>query len=209
MNSPREGGVKWAVASYACRAGYSLVDVDVVQGLDVVAVLKQQGSSWKLVYGPTEDLCIEPIDLQFCPNHKLPLPRPVLQSLVAAIARSPQADLYINTVFTPGMLYSYPSGPPSIGIDNHDSITKIQWAADNQGNLVGTGTLNYDNCNPDCASGSLETFPIKITASNPRQCTVTLYPDGPGSPSPNGTGRGIQPDRHPSAARQPAVVPGR
>ena len=209
MNSPREGGVKWAVASYACRAGYSLVDVDVVQGLDVVAVLKQQGSSWKPVYGPTEGLCIEPVDLQSCPNHKLPLPQPVLQSLQAAIARSPQADLYINTVFTPGTLSSYPSGPPSIGIDNVDSITKIQWAADNQGDLIGTGTLNHDNCNPDCASGSSETFPVKITASTPRQCTVTIYPNGPGNPSQTEQAEVFEPDRHPSAARQSAVVPGR
>jgi eukaryotic-like serine/threonine-protein kinase len=183
MNSPREGGVKWAVGSYACRAGYSVVDIDVVQGLDVVAVLMQQGSSWKPVYGPTEGLCIEPVDLQFCPDHKLPLPRQVLQSLEIVIARSPQADLYVNTAFTPGELYPYPSGPPSIGIDNHDSMTKIQWAADNQGDLVGTATLNYDNCNPDCAGGSLETFPVKITASNPRKCTVAIYPNGLGDPS--------------------------
>jgi serine/threonine-protein kinase len=183
MNSPREGGVKWGVGSYACQAGYSVVDINVFQGLDLVAVLKQQGSSWKPVYGPTEGLCIAPVDLQFCPNHKLPLPRPVLQSLEAAIARSPQADLYINTVFTPGELYPYPSGPPSIGIDNHDSMTKIQWAADNQGDLVGTATLNYDNCSPDCAGGSLETFPVKITASNPQNCTVAIYPNGIGNPS--------------------------
>jgi serine/threonine protein kinase len=101
----------------------------------------------------------------------------------AAIARGPQADLYVNTVFTPGKLYSYPSGPPSIGIDNHDSMTKIRWAADKQGDLVGTATLNYDNCSPDCASGSLETFPVKITASSPRKCTVAIYPNGLGNPT--------------------------
>lgn len=101
----------------------------------------------------------------------------------ATVTRGPQADLYVNTAFTPGKLYSFPSGPPSIGIDNHDSMTKIQWAADKQGDLVGTATLNYDNCSPDCASGSLETVPVKITASSPRKCTVALHPNGLGNPA--------------------------
>jgi serine/threonine protein kinase len=181
MNMPHEG--PWGVAGYACRAGYSLVYINVLQGLDLEAVLKQQGSSWKPVYGPNEGLCIDPPTLQLCPNHKLPLPRPVLLSLQAAIARSPQPSLYINTAFTLGELYQYPFGPSSIGIDNTDSIRNIQWAADNQGDLIGTGTLNHDNCTPDCASGSLETFRVKITASNPQMCTVTIYPNGSGGSS--------------------------
>jgi hypothetical protein len=183
MNAPREGGVKWAVATYVCRDGYALADINVVQGLDVVAILKQQGSSWIPVYGPTEGLCIEPVDLQFCPNHRLPLPLAVLQTLEAAIARAPAADLYINTAFTPGALYQYPFGPPTIGIDNHDSITNIKWAAGSQGDLIGTGTLNYDKCNPDCASGPLGTAAVQITASNPQRCTVQLYPNGLANPS--------------------------
>jgi pimeloyl-ACP methyl ester carboxylesterase len=186
MNAPQEDGVQWNVSAYACKDGYSMVDIHVNQGLDLVAILKQQGPSWKPVYGPTEGLCIEPVDLAFCPGHKLPLPLAVLQSLEAAIAGSTtttKAELYINTPFTPGALYTYPSGPPSIGIDNHDSITNIQWTAGSQDDLIGTGTLHYDNCNPDCASGSLGTAPVQITASNPQQCAVQLYPNGLGSPS--------------------------
>lgn len=87
MNAPQQGGVKWNVSNYACQDGYSLVRIDVYQGMGLVAILRQQGSSWKPVYGPTEGLCIEPVDLQYCPNHKLPLPLAILQSLEAKISR--------------------------------------------------------------------------------------------------------------------------
>lgn len=84
MNAPQRGVGKWNVSGYACQDGYSLALINVSQGLDLVAILQQQGSSWEPVYGPTEGLCIEPIDLQFCPNHKLPLPRAILHALIAA-----------------------------------------------------------------------------------------------------------------------------
>lgn len=112
----------------------------------------------------------------------LPLPRPDLQSLEKALAAAPQqAGLYVNTIFTPE-LYPYPDGPTSIGIDNVDFISKIQWAATSQGDLIGTGTLNWNTCNPDCAAGNSKTFPVKITASDPRMCTV-VYPNGSNRPS--------------------------
>ena len=113
----------------------------------------------------------------------LPLPRPDLQSLEKALAAAPQqAGLYVNTIFTPE-LYPYPDGPTSIGIDNVDFISKIQWAATSQGDLIGTGTLNWNTCNPDCAAGNSKTFPVKITASDPRMCTVVVYPNGSNRPS--------------------------
>jgi hypothetical protein len=186
MNAPQQGGVQWNVSAYACKDGYSLVRIHVNQGLDVVAILKQQGSSWKPVYGPTEGLCIEPVDLAYCPNHQLPLPLPVLQSLEAATTgntANTQTELYINTAFTPGALYKYPSGPSKIGIDNHNYIDNLRWAASSQGGLIGTGTLHYDDCIPNCAGGTYHTSYIQITASDPQQCNVQVYPQGLGNPS--------------------------
>jgi hypothetical protein len=83
MNAFKENRADWKVADYVCQDGYAYVPVIVTQGLDLVAILKQQGLSWTAVYGPTEGLCIEPVDLQFCPHHKLPLPLPVLRTLLA------------------------------------------------------------------------------------------------------------------------------
>jgi pimeloyl-ACP methyl ester carboxylesterase len=91
MESPSMAGVKWSVGAYACEDGYALVDINVVMGLAPTAVLRQEGSSWKLVYGPTEDICLTPPDPQECPNHQLPAPLPVLNALEAAIARQPAA----------------------------------------------------------------------------------------------------------------------
>jgi len=48
---------------------------------------------------------------------------------------------------------------------------------------IGTGTLHWNTCQPGCAAGNSKTFPVKITASDPRMCTVVVYPNGSNSPS--------------------------
>jgi hypothetical protein len=105
--------------------------------------------------------------------------RPVARALSTA---APRAELYVNTAFTPGALYPNPTGPAYIGIDNHDYIAELQWAPGSHGNLVGTGTLHWDDCSPSCAGGTYSTVPVQITMSTPQQCTVQLYPQGLGNP---------------------------
>jgi hypothetical protein len=44
-------------------------------------------------------------------------------------------------------------------------------------NLGATGTLHYDDCKPDCASGSYITYSIQILTSDPQRCPVKLHAD--------------------------------
>jgi hypothetical protein len=176
----------WVVQHYACQSGYALAGLGGI-GYPVDAVFKQQGTSWAFSYVLGEfNSCSTEQNGSIIHSCAGGPSKALLQLLLNKIGTGPattQAELYINTVFTPGALYPYPSGPPSIGIDNHDSITGLQWTAGRQGDLIGAGTLHYDNCNPNCAEGTPETFPVQITASNPQQCTVKLYPNGLGNPS--------------------------
>jgi hypothetical protein len=176
----------WVVQHYACQGGYALAELGGI-GYPVDAVFKQEGSSWTFVYvlGEFNSCSTEQNGsiIHSCEGGPSRALRQLLLNKIGAGTATTQGELYINTVFTPGALYPYPSGPPSIGIDNHDSITGLQWTPGSQGDLIGTGTLNYDNCNPNCAEGTAETFPVQITASNPQQCTVQLYPNGLGNPS--------------------------
>ena len=182
-------GTQRTLVTSACNSGWALAEVhqpltlndgSVVQ--DTGFAILQQGSSAWSSEGLNDGTCLH---AGLCPGYALPPPA-VLQLLLQKTGLSTtttQAELYVNTVFTPGALYKYPSGPPKIGIDNHNWIDSLQWAAGSQGDLVGTGTLHYDDCSPSCAGGTSETFPVRLTASNPQQCTVQLYPDGLGNPS--------------------------
>ena len=72
----------WQLGSYACQDGYSFVTILPYQGMEVVAILQQQAGSWKIFYGPNEGLCLtEPLP-SFCQDSTLPLPWPLLRSLM-------------------------------------------------------------------------------------------------------------------------------
>ena len=185
---PSNGAQRTLVTS-ACNSGWALAEVHQPLTLNDCSVVQdtgfailQQGSSAWSSEGLNDGTCLHAslsrdmrcLRLRSCN----------CSSKRRESVRQPRkAELYVNTIFTPGALYKYPSGPPKIGIDNHNWIDGLQWAAGSQGDLVGTGTLHYDDCNPNCAAGSYETFPLQITASNPQHCTVQLYPDGVGNPS--------------------------
>jgi hypothetical protein len=169
-------GSGWQVYGYACDSGYALAYISVPQGLALEAVLKQQGRSWTAVYGPTEGLCLQPIDLQFCPNHQLPLPKPILEALIreaqAQVAGMP--SFYVRTGYDLGTLNVYPGYPQAIGIDNHDNFAGLTWTVGTT-SATGIGTLNVDNCTPDCASGTASHYPVHILLSDPQHCSVRIY----------------------------------
>jgi pimeloyl-ACP methyl ester carboxylesterase len=178
------------VVTYDCESGWAVAEIhqpltvnngSVVQDTGF-AVLQQTEPGWGSE-GLGDGVCLH---AGFCPGYALPPPAVlhlILQTAGLLSATTAQPELYIGTQFTPGALYKYPSGPSKIGIDNHDYLTNLQWAAGSQGDLTGTGTLHFDQCNPDCASGTYETFPVQITASNPQQCNVQIYPQGLANPS--------------------------
>lgn len=185
-NAPQRTIVKsdcesgWAVAEI--HQPLTLNNGSVVQDTGF-AVLQQTDSGWSSE-GLNDGICLHP---GLCPGYALPPPA-VLRLILATAGllssvTTPKPELYIGTAFTPGALYKYPSGPSKIGIDNHDYLAQLHWAATSPGGLSGAGTLNYDNCTPDCASGTYQQVPVSITASNPQQCTVPVYPQGLGNPS--------------------------
>jgi hypothetical protein len=94
----------------------------------------------------------------------------------------PKPALYVSTMFTPDALYKYPSGPSSIGINNHDSIAGLLWTADKQGGVTATGTLYYDDCSPNCAQARYARYPVRIVAEDPRKCNVPIYSPGIATP---------------------------
>lgn len=94
----------------------------------------------------------------------------------------PTPDLYISTGYEQGSLFIHPNFPSSFGIDNHDSITDLQWSAISPKQAAASGTLKQDSCTPNCAEGTTIQYPIRIVASEPQTCTVTVYSNysGPG-----------------------------
>ncbi len=169
----------WAVAEI--HQPLTLSDGSTVQDTGY-AILKHTDTGWSS-QGLGDGTCLAAPGN--CPGVLLPPPA-VLRTLLQGAGinlTATSAELYINTAFTAGALYKYPTGPTKIGIDNQNYIDGLQWQAGNQGDLVGTGTLHYNNCSPSCASGAYETYAVQITASEPHQCSVDIYPNGLGSPA--------------------------
>ena len=86
----------------------------------------------------------------------------------------PLPDFYYATAVLPENLYVNPTYPKRLGIDNHDWID-IQslngWTPDS---MTMSGVLNYDECQPDCASGPMVTFPVQVVATAPQTCTLQV-----------------------------------
>jgi hypothetical protein len=74
----------WTLTYHACQSGYAFVGIQPFQGLGVVAILKQQGPHWKIIYGPNEGLCLAKPLPSFCQGFKLPLPWAILRALLPA-----------------------------------------------------------------------------------------------------------------------------
>jgi pimeloyl-ACP methyl ester carboxylesterase len=98
----------------------------------------------------------------------------IQQSLIPT-ARISLPALYVHNGYVLGALYRYPAFPVSIGLDNHDFLSGLQWTMTSTASATANGTLNVDDCNPDCASGTTVTYPVQLSASTPQICTVAVY----------------------------------
>jgi len=49
-------------------------------------------------------------------------------------------------------------------------LSKLKWSRWNATSATGTGTYNQNNCTPDCASGHVKTYPVKVSLSKPKTC---------------------------------------
>lgn len=54
--------------------------------------------------------------------------------------------------------------------DANFTIEKISWNSWTTTRAAGRGTARVNNCTPDCAGGTFETFPVRVTLSTPKRC---------------------------------------
>jgi hypothetical protein len=54
-------------------------------------------------------------------------------------------------------------------------LSGLQWMQVGPGSATATGTLNVNNCIPDCAAGTYFQYSVRLLASDPRQCNVAVY----------------------------------
>ncbi len=86
--------------------------------------------------------------------------------------------------------------------DGSVSVTSITWQSWGTAAAYGTGTLNVNTCQPDCAAGNVDSYPASIEVSNPSSSSgvpifqdVTVTPTGgagqvQSSQTPGGWGAG-------------------
>jgi hypothetical protein len=49
-------------------------------------------------------------------------------------------------------------------------VSKLKWTSWSSSQAKASGVYKVDKCNPDCASGRTQSFPVKITLSRPKTC---------------------------------------
>jgi hypothetical protein len=54
-------------------------------------------------------------------------------------------------------------------------VDQILWSEWNQTGARGTGTYNVNDCEPDCADGTMLRGPVDITLSNPTEYKGKFY----------------------------------
>jgi hypothetical protein len=84
----------------------------------------------------------------------------------------PLPQFYYASAVLPEYLYTRPTYPKRLGIDNVDWIdiqSVTSWGSDS---MTMTGVLNYNNCQPSCAGGQMFTFPVQVVATAPQTCAV-------------------------------------
>jgi hypothetical protein len=82
---------------------------------------------------------------------------------------------------TAGYSGRYPTTIAFTG-DSQNIVTGISWSSWGPDQAVGNGTWTYNDCVPDCASGSTTPYPATITLSNPANgmyTTLTEVTSGP------------------------------
>jgi hypothetical protein len=84
---------------------------------------------------------------------------------------APPAGLFVDTPFTSG-LFTPPNFPAEIGIDNHDFLVGLTWDYSTSSQATATGQLSLNDCTPDCADGQQHTYPAKVQATAPTNCTI-------------------------------------
>jgi len=76
--------------------------------------------------------------------------------------------------------------------DGTGSVSNITWSTWSSAGATGTGTVNLNNCVPNCASGTFTGYPATVTLSGASQTSqgyvfTQMVISAPGSPDPTQT----------------------
>ena len=87
-------------------------------------------------------------------------------------------DLFVSNgyIVPPGVLYSWPHFPVSIGLDDNDSIGGLHWNLVGTSEAVGIGTTDTDMCGDQPGPHTCPpTGSVEVVASDPTTCVVHFY----------------------------------
>jgi hypothetical protein len=87
-------------------------------------------------------------------------------------------DLFVSDadIVPPGVLYSWPHFPASIGLDDNDSIGGLHWSLVGSSEAVGDGTTYTDTCGGQAGPHTCPpTGSVELIASDPTTCLVHFY----------------------------------
>src|SRR5579859_620586 len=55
-------------------------------------------------------------------------------------------------------------------------LGKLKWSSWGASSASASGTYNQNNCTPDCASGKINSYPVKVTLSKAKACSIQANP---------------------------------
>jgi hypothetical protein len=55
-------------------------------------------------------------------------------------------------------------------------LGKLKWSNWGSSSASATGTYNQNTCTPDCAAGHIKSYPVKVTLSKPKVCSIQANP---------------------------------
>lgn len=50
-------------------------------------------------------------------------------------------------------------------------LSKLKWSSWSGSSAKGAGSYNANTCTPDCATGKIKSYPVKVTLSKPKTCS--------------------------------------
>ena len=176
--NPQLNGLSWKLTASACGGDWAVAEVYAPTVGYGIAFLRQTPAEW--TSAPLGEVNCSDIP------GSLGSPLPPLTLAVSLLSKaricssgnafpsSSLPDFYYANAVLPEKLYVSPEYPKELAIDNHDGIAIKILNAWGPQSMTMTGTLAYDECQPDCAAGPTVTFPVQVIATAPQTCTLQV-----------------------------------
>lgn len=168
--NPQLNNYTWTLRASACQGNWAVAQVYAPAVGSGTAFLMRTSSGWKSA----------PLGEGSCSARPgafaSPVPAP---SLAASLLRragicgaTALPNFYYADAVLPEVLYSSPTYPKELAIDNHEGIAIQSLDTWNPETMIMTGILDHDECQPDCAAGPIAKFPVRVVATDPQTCAL-------------------------------------